>query len=555
MSDVSSFGPWPADTGISDRWTVYTRGNVGEVYPDVVSPLEWDLGGLASENGWRRGAEAIGFLRPGDYGSGDFVLVGVCGGYAYFNAALMRLLGVRTPGLSAQVIDQQFLGEADIDAYVPRKGDRNLAATARTVQTALKTLTAKRVPLVDEMRRRADQVRNDAPPLDATDEELWNGITERLDEDWEWFIASHVQVTMQATIAAGSLTDLCEKHLGDPSLAVALTTGIGDVVSAEPARVMWKLANETAPEDFDAAFAGFLKKYGHRGPNEFSMMGRDWAAYPEVAMAAIDTMRELDPERSPERQLVLMKQRRIDAMASAKALLGRRAGQLDRAVRSTVVWSRAREASKDEVIRAAQSSRHRLLELIRRAHERGGEADPLGPMLLSAEEFPNYVADPASMSAVIAERLRHHRALRELKPPYAFDAASYGGSFPAVAGWGARTTTGIATAAPGDVLTGAAGAPGVASGTARIITDPGDPGTMSPGDILVAPLTDPAWTPLFVGASAVVVEIGAAMSHSMIVSREMGIPCVAGVEGATSRIAEGAVVEVDGQAGTVKILS
>lgn len=72
--------------------------------------------------------------------------------------------------------------------------------------------------------------------------------------------------------------------------------------------------------------------------------------------------------------------------------------------------------------------------------------------------------------------------------------------------------------------------------------------------MLVAPITDPAWTPLFLPSAAVVVDVGALMSHAVIVSRELGIPCVVSVDGATRRIPDGALVEVDGTAGTVTVL-
>ncbi|MCD2191917.1 hypothetical protein LQ327_00745 [Actinomycetospora endophytica] len=75
-----------------------------------------------------------------------------------------------------------------------------------------------------------------------------------------------------------------------------------------------------------------------------------------------------------------------------------------------------------------------------------------------------------------------------------------------------------------------------------------------PGDILVAPITDPSWTPLFVAASAVVVDVGAPFSHAAIVSRELGIPCVVSATDATSRITDGATIEVDGTAATVTIV-
>ena len=87
-----------------------------------------------------------------------------------------------------------------------------------------------------------------------------------------------------------------------------------------------------------------------------------------------------------------------------------------------------------------------------------------------------------------------------------------------------------------------------------MILDPTDPSELEPGDILIAPNTDPAWTPLFVPAGGVVVDVGALNSHAIIVSRELGVPCVVSVVNATKRIPDGALVEVDGGAGTVTVL-
>ena len=90
-------------------------------------------------------------------------------------------------------------------------------------------------------------------------------------------------------------------------------------------------------------------------------------------------------------------------------------------------------------------------------------------------------------------------------------------------------------------------------GRGRVLLDPAEGGELEPGDVLVAPITDPSWTPLFVPASAVVVDVGAQVSHAVIVSRELGIPCVVSVTDATRRIPEGALVTVDGTTGTVTV--
>ena len=87
-----------------------------------------------------------------------------------------------------------------------------------------------------------------------------------------------------------------------------------------------------------------------------------------------------------------------------------------------------------------------------------------------------------------------------------------------------------------------------------MVTDPSDPGDLGPGDVLIAPLTDPAWTPLFVPVEAIVVDVGGQMSHAVIVSRELGRPCVVAATDATTRIPDGAMIRVDGKAGTVTVL-
>ena len=124
---------------------------------------------------------------------------------------------------------------------------------------------------------------------------------------------------------------------------------------------------------------------------------------------------------------------------------------------------------------------------------------------------------------------------------------------PSIDTWAPRSTTADALTR-GDVVQGIAGCPGVARGRARVVLDAAQPGDLGPGDVLVAPITDPSWTPLFLAAEAVVVDVGATMSHAVIVSRELGIPCVVSAVGATTSIPDGAEIEVNGDTGTVTVL-
>lgn len=106
-------------------------------------------------------------------------------------------------------------------------------------------------------------------------------------------------------------------------------------------------------------------------------------------------------------------------------------------------------------------------------------------------------------------------------------------------------------AADAATLTGVPGSRGTVTGTARIVRGPADFARVRPGDILVCPFTDPAWTPLLRIAAGVVTETGGLLSHAAIVAREHGIPAVLGVPYATSSLRDDAVITIDGTAGTV----
>jgi pyruvate,water dikinase len=102
-------------------------------------------------------------------------------------------------------------------------------------------------------------------------------------------------------------------------------------------------------------------------------------------------------------------------------------------------------------------------------------------------------------------------------------------------------------------LNGVAGSPGVVTGKARVISGPEEFQQLQKGEILVAPITNPVWTPLFAVASGVITEVGGILSHGAIVAREYGIPAVMSIAKATRRIQNGQTIVVDGDRGCVYI--
>ena len=110
----------------SRRYPTYTRGNVGEVFPEVVYPLTYSLTLGRSNAAFIRAGLATKVIGPRDVDGDDTAAFGVFGGYAYLNLAYLRVVAVRSPGLTVDDIDHQYVGSAPAPPYAPRKGDRNV---------------------------------------------------------------------------------------------------------------------------------------------------------------------------------------------------------------------------------------------------------------------------------------------------------------------------------------------------------------------------------------------------------------------------------------------
>ncbi len=549
---------WPSDNRPNQRWPLYTRGNVGEVFPEVVMPLTWTMYGIDAEMGWRSAFERMGLLMPGDLppvtgiDTDDMVVLGVFGGYAYINASYVRLLGVRAPGADVTAIDQQFFGESDAPAYTPRPGDRNRRSSLRLGRTILRLLRTKDLPAVRADIEQVDAWLDACPTADASDEELHGSLFD-FKPLFRHLFSTHIENTFSVALTSGAVADFCVKA-EKPELLVSLLGGIGDIESAAPSAAMWRLSrlDSTSPEYVDA-FDAFLADFGSRGPNEWDIAAEPWDLRPEVAQAAIGAMRGADNSHDPvsqQQRLAAERAAAVEVIAAALNPIDR--WQFRKALASTVLFSQARERSKTTVIRALHSVRLAHRELARRIAERGGPTWQQ-TCLLTGEEFGRLVrspSTPADLLDAIAQREPQYELLSSLIPPFIID-----GAIPPLDQWQSRAAGRTASADVGAVLTGIAGCPGTARGRAKIVLDPGDPRDLGPGDVLVAPITDPSWTPLFLAAEAVVVDVGATMSHAVIVSRELGIPCVVSAVGATTTIPDGALVEVDGNAGTVTVVA
>ncbi len=506
--------------------------------------------------------------------------LGITGGYCYLNASLIRLFGERAPGLSAAAMDEQFFGaQPGIPPYEEQPGDVDLGKTERIGQTFGWALTTEDLPELIDDQIMTKRLRDERPDLSAmSDRELADRYFSLMDAHFRDLFAHHIFMSYMATLPVGILTAMAAA-VGDPSLMMRLIGGLGEVDSAAPSVAMWDMGREVAASpslmgEFDKGIDGlhdrlrastdesavklcqmideFIYLYGSRGPNEWEMRSPTWETRPDLALAAVDRMRLSPLGAAPVAQNSRMATDREELTAQlTEALAGDPAtqGQFVAAVRAARVFLPGRERSKTNAIRMLHECRVTLRELGRRMVESGAfdEIEDFG--MLTKAEFDDFLADPKAFTNTIRARREQYRELQALDPPFVFVGEP---DFPAA--WTRRDAVQVRRLEPGDSLTGLSGCPGVAEGRARVILDSHDPTALEPGDVLVAPITDPSWTPLFVPACAVVVDVGALQSHAIIVSRELGIPCVVSVTGATKAIPDGARVRVDGSTGTVTVL-
>lgn len=560
---------WVTDSEPNERFTLYTRGNVGEVFPHVITPLTGTLIGDAIRQAQSDVLVEMGVLHRGEV-AGPSATTGVFGGYLYMNGSAMRLFGVRMPGMTWRDADEQVMGAVEgVPPYEPAKGDRNLTASLATVRYSTKLLRRPDLEFLATARTDAQRWLATMPDLtEAPDQHLLRWL-----DDFPARQAASMKRLLQAAMFAGAprgiLDQLLEQRQAPPGLANRIVSGTGDVDSAQLAQRMWvlgrivaaderlgaafgegldRIAERTAETDLQPAIAAFLADHGHRGNDEYELATPAWVMDPAPVYAAIDRLRNAPEDRDPVATTRRLAADADRALADALQLVRRPMRWLLR--RSAMVARQgaiARERAKDIMVLENLGARQVLHELVRRAAERGGPSDPRLGFCVTIDELADYLARPAAFSDVIAERAARAEYLNQRVPPPWFD-----GRIPDPSTWSIREDVTTERPAAGTVISGIAVSGGTASGPARVIDDPADPRGLEPGDVLVCSITDPSWTPLFLGAVAVVCDSGAVLSHAAIVARELGIPAVMSAQGITAVI-DGTILHVDGDSGTVSV--
>ena len=570
------------DSDLSEQYTLYTRANVGEVFPDPVTPLTSSTGLYQAELGWRDAWERMGAFTHEEFPQDTFAQLGVVGGYCYLNASLIRLFGVRAPGLSWEDMDEQFFGAMPgVPPYQQRAGDEDLAKTQKigeTFQWALSHTKLEDLQELTESKSATKKLRDDRPDFSKySNEELFDQYLELLKLHRKYF-SQHIFTTYMATVPVGIISGVANA-VGRPDLLLPIIAGFGEVDSAEPSHAMWdmgrlvrsnddltaefekgitglidRLLQSESPEtsEFLKAFEHFIYEYGSRGPNEWEARSPSWETRPELALNAIDRMRLAGDELAPKTQNAERATQREQAATELLAMVEADPevhGELAVGIAASAAWLPARERTKTNNIRLIHEMRMIMRAIGARMVEKSAfdEIEDFG--FVTEEEYSSLFKEPTSMLNIIRSRRDEYYKLLEREAQFLFDGQA---DHPDT--WRRRDAVSEDVLAEGEALQGMPGCTGSAEGTARVILDSNDPTSLQPGDILVAPLTDPSWTPLFVPAAAVVVDVGAPLSHAIIVSRELGIPCVVSATDATRRIPDGARINVNGDTGVITVL-
>ena len=563
---------WITDRVPTERFPHYTRANAGEVLADPVTPLGWTFGwesGIVL--GCRDGFVSYGVFDADEYGDPPETF-GLFGGYFYNCLTSARMMGVRMPGVTPEAIDDAYFdAHPDVPPYVAEDWHESERHSEILAETGAYLLSASAHPPIEEHKSLGNEIRASRPDLSELSNQELIARARSLQPHLISMFEQHVWASLGASNGPGILAALLGE-IDRSDDVVKLLSGIGDVDSADIGRELWKLSRmirssselsklfdqgvsenllEQCSNDFSEAFAAFLYNHGSRGPNEWDIGAHTYETNPELALSMLNAMRQqadsADPELAIHRNSEIRENLRTEFTeifsgneeASAMFAAGMQAGE---------VWLAARERQKSTIVKPIQEIRLCFRELGSRLVADGTLEDTDLIFMLLEDELDDFISNPASFSEQLIERRRDFTELFDLIPPFIVNTECA-----PLSAWPKRSTQEIAKVNVGDELTGVACSPGVIEGIARVILDPNDSLSLQPGDILVTQNTDPAWTPLFLVAGAVVVNVGAIASHASIVSRELGIPCVASVSDASLRIPDGSKITVDGSAGTVVI--
>ena len=418
-----------------------------------------------------------------------------------------------------------------------------------------------------------------------TNENLWANFNKHL-EIWgeSRFIFSDLVVPYGISAVVAGMVPLFgilqrfSKAIGEPMLYLEISRGLPHNVTTEMDLFLWKTAQDIAADteskltfaetpahqlatDFQQnalpsiaqqSVAQFISRYGMRGLGEIDMGRKRWREEPFHIIQTLQGYLEItDPELAPD--VVFEKGARAAALAGkeleTKVRLLKGGWFKSRLVR----WAVSRYRPLAGLREAPKFFAIQMIGIIREGLLKSGKALVSANLLekeddlffLKIEELEE-IAKEENVSAEMLEKIATRRELRaremrrkQLPRVLLSDGTAF--------------FEGLRDIDNADGIFGDPVSPGMVEGKVRVVLNPHET-QLQVGEILVCPGTDPAWTPLFLAAGGLVMEVGGLMTHGSVVAREYGIPAVVGVHEATTRLKTGMLIRVDGSSGVVEIL-
>jgi pyruvate,water dikinase len=536
-----SVEPWPFDLPGDPDYPMYMRGQAEEVLPGVLTPMMCTFGAPIIESGWKAHfTETLPIIDPPRH---PHTFIAVYGGRTYMNLSTSARSAVIMGGSRPEDFAQQFDVGADFIAAAQRQpGDDERAARAHAVlgdglaSPPREQLASDRGSALE--RRAEGRARRSS----LSPEELLARARALVPETTRAFSRIMLAGTLEGACFA-QLNDGLAKRYGDdaPALARELLSGVGDVDSAAPAQRLATLATLSG-DAYRQGFTSFLEDFGFRGANEFEISAPSWEMAPDAVERMVEAARNAPAKEDPAgRGAAALARTQADGLSETWP-------EFEWWLQNTGFFVGARERAKGTFVILYNEIRLDLFEIGRRLVAKDLLPTPASVFLLTEAELESTLAGHGGATDSVDDRARHMAQLATLVPP----AVVKVGEVPPVDTW--ETKTAAAAGHESAALRGVAGSPGIAQGRVRVVLDPYDDIPPEPGEVLVAPFTDPGWTLMFMAADAVVVEVGGALSHAVVVARELGIPAVVSVENCCRLLQTGDLIEVDGNAGTVRVL-
>ena len=550
----------------------WTRANLAEVFPEQLSPQALDAYVPLLDKGERA---FFGRLMAPEAELGPIIKAFY--GRPYFNLSQLRHVTDSVGAAFANTL--RSLGHPEQihpdDDVAPKPSLKRFLRVVPDI-VRLTGYDLRMARIFHDHQARARQVEErltQVNPSTLSDKEIWATLQQWLDRAPEAippvFVMSSVQAREDVIRKACARVGFSYEALTYPNLAAGARSvstqqafdviALANVARGETRSREYLRRNDGTFADFRTALADtkfltefeqFLSRYGHRGRYE-----SDWSIprlreQPAPVLFAI--REQLD---APPQDPVLLSQRQAaEARLAWQQFEARltpwqrwtllpRVRKTLRQLKQQYLW---REEVRSDLTRVLAALRPYHLTLARRFVERRWLDRTDDYFLLVLDEVRQACEDPArgdSLRAIAAKRAAQRAAERDLRLPLFMRESE----LPALMAAGASN-------GHSDVLTGLCVSPGSIDGEVVVMRDPSEFIAMKRGAILVAPATDPSWTPLFTLASGVIVEVGGMLSHASTIAREYGLPALANVKDATRVLKSGDRVRLDASSGVVRRL-